>query len=50
MTEVLLPLSVQPQVSVPPAVVPIAYQYLTMPLCASVAVVQLADSCEAEFT
>ena len=44
MTEVLPPLSVQPASSVPPAVVPIAYQYLTMPLCASAPAVQLADS------
>ena len=48
MTERLLPFSVQPSSSVPPAVVPTAYQYLATPLCASVAAVQLADSCVME--
>ena len=50
MTERLLPLSVQPTVSVAPGEVPIAYQYLAMPLCASAPAVQLADSSVAEYT
>ena len=50
MTARLLPLSVHGTSSAPPAVVPIAYQYLIMPLCRSDAAVQLADSCVREFT
>ena len=45
---VLVPLSVQPAVFVPPAVVPIAYQYLATPDSASEPAVQFADSCVPE--
>src|SRR3989339_1094589 len=38
-------LSVQPKVLLESGLVPIAYQYLAMPLCGSITASQLADSC-----